>query len=549
MPTLEQVLADTMLHTAARGIGMSLARLPADHFVEPPAPNPVLDADSIPDNPIWSWTHDPAEPRVLRDITLRSRGMGMDHRMAVSVARSIRFGDVKLTFPGHREPVVLALESAFHCATYSLPNGRITDDASYLWRLPSEVDASIMHVFAYQFSGASVAPLSVEEIDALGADFMPLPLPDVLRRVLFGESAAVARLARPRVLVCVSLTCCKERNDCEPGGVLGGARLYPHVMVLSNVAGERVEVTIDVQRRDSAMTHGDPEMSPEIQPLYVTDTNDPSMIPWTYWHILFDYYTTRPYETFAARAGGRHGPETREPGEVCFADPSAQARTITGAVQALDTSFTPAYAPKVIQKQARQGEFDNIHLAPRMRLTVNSTYGSEPPVLLEDIAMAPFCVHDCLHTHLRWGKASGTPPKPMLGFDEHGTPHAKDAAPHVPPNQFVFVRLTSRHGFRYRAVATGPIVPGAWTCFMHHGMFYAVDVWSSGKELAARTAIQSNAMQRKEPYMFGGTDFPSTRVSWAAFYWRLRWGGRAYSRTEQAIHERLDVLDLERCMR
>lgn len=340
-------------------------------------------------------------------------------------------------------------------------------------------------------------------------------------------------------------------NDCEPGGVLGGARLYPHVMVMSNVTGERVEATIDIQRPATAMSHGDPEMSPEIRPLFVTDTNEPKVLPAVHWDNIFDYYTTRPYEDFGARSGGRHGSERREAGEVCFADPSAQERTTAGAVEVLNSMFTPAYEPRVIKKQARQGEFDNIHLAPRMQLEVSASYGSEPPVLLEDIAMAPFCVHDCLHTHLRWGRAGGDPPKAMLGFDNHGTPHAKDGAPHVPPNQHVFVRLTSQRSFRYRAVATGPIRAGVWTCFMHHGLFYAVDLWPGfgpyRDEFLAGTAVQGHANLRKEPYM-RGTNFPSALYSWAALYWRLRWGGRAISDTEQAIFERLNVLSLERCM-
>lgn len=557
MPTLEQVLADTMLHTAARGIKLPLERrVPTSAVPRPtPAPAPSTDADVIQTNPIWSWSHDPANPRALRDITIRSRGMGMNYDMAATVARSIEFGDVKFTFPGRQDAVVLPLVSAFHCATYALPSGRIADDASYLWRLPSEVDASIMHVFAYQLLGDAVAPLALDQIDALGVNFMPSPLADALHRVycvLAGESAAVATLAPPRVLVCVSLTCCKELNDAAPGEVVGAARLYPHVMVMSNVTGERIEATIEIQRPMTAMSHGDPEMSPRLAPLFVTDRNEPSIIPQVRWDNIFDYYTTQPHVDFADRPGGQHGPERREVGEVCFADPSARERTIAGAVAVLNSVFTPVHEPRSINKQARQGEFDNIHLAPRMRLEVRPTYGSEPPDVLEDIAMAPFCVHDCLHMHLRWGTA-GSPKKPLLGFSDNGAPHAKDGAPHVPPDQFVFIRLTSAQGFRYRAVATGPIVAGAWTCFMHHGLFYAIDVWpgpaSEAKIIAARMTVQDGAKQRMEPYMRGGTNFPSTRVSWAAFYWRLRWGGRGETRTDQSILERLKVLNLERCMR
>jgi hypothetical protein len=373
-----------------------------------------------------------------------------------------------------------------------------------------------------------------------------------VQRLVLGESAAVVTLAPPRVLVCVSLVCCKERNDCEPGEILGGARLYPHVMVLANGASERVEASIHVRRPASAMTHGDPEMTPQIEPLYVTDSNDPSIIP-PYWSHLFDYYETHPDRTFAARPGGLHGTEQRETGEVCFADPGAPARRIDGAVRVLNSQMSrPAYEPRTIEKQARQGEFDNIHLAPRMKMVVSAPNQAEPPVLLDDIAMAPFCVHDCLHTHLRWGATGGSSPLAMLGFDEAGVPHSKDGAPHVPPDQYVFVRLDSRRGFRYRAIASKTAQAGMWSCFMHHGMFYAVGISpfifdGNPFSFMARAVVQERARGRDEPFTII-TDFPSTEVSWAAYYWRLRWGGRAVSETDQEVQERLDILDLGRCM-
>jgi hypothetical protein len=94
---------------------------------------------------------------------------------------------------------------------------------------------------------------------------------------------------------------------------------------------------------------------------------------------------------------------------------------------------------------------------------------------------------------------------------------------------------------------------GQWTCFMHHGMFYAVGIWPEFWDPAwvyeklGRVGVESRALGRDEPFT-SATDFPSAKVSWAGFYWRLRWGGRAVSTTEQEVHERLDILDLERCM-
>ena len=57
-----------------------------------------------------------------------------------------------------------------------------------------------------------------------------------------------------------------------------------------------------------------------------------------------------------------------------------------------------------VRKLGGQGEFDNLHIAPRM--TVKPDLLKLNPKLqgLDSIVMAPFCIHDCFHMHWRWGE-------------------------------------------------------------------------------------------------------------------------------------------------
>ena len=72
-----------------------------------------------------------------------------------------------------------------------------------------------------------------------------------------------------------------------------------------------------------------------------------------------------------------------------------------------------------VLNSAGQGEFDNVHIAPKMFVPASAIdwpdFGvAGPPSMrrayesVKEITMAPFCVHDCLHMHVRWGEWIGT---------------------------------------------------------------------------------------------------------------------------------------------
>lgn len=47
--------------------------------------------------------------------------------------------------------------------------------------------------------------------------------------------------------------CAKERNDFEPGGVLGAGRLMPHFMIVTNLPVESMEAAVTLTRPSSPL--------------------------------------------------------------------------------------------------------------------------------------------------------------------------------------------------------------------------------------------------------------------------------------------------------
>ena len=352
------------------------------------------------------------------------------------------------------------------------------------------------------------------------------------------------------VIVTFSLTTCKQRSDFEPGEVLGAGRVYPHVMVTSNQGLEQVEAKLAIDRpATQSMTH-DAEMEPDIHGILMTDTNDnrtdvPEPFPLPLWSNFFDYY------------------ELNQPAGVEFAviDPARRGvRPVTGGIQREKASLlglgvrNPADIYEKVTtftKEPSQGDFDNLHLAPGMKF-------SDPSqgVSLSHIAMAPFCIHDCFHTHFRWGAlagASSTYPTAVLGFVGR-IPYSKIGRPLVPDDQTVFVKMTSNSSFEYRAVQRGSIQPARWSVFNHHGSAYALEVTGTGKVATARFTVAAVAIQQLEPFTRpNGSILPvldrdivsvNPSQSWAAFYQRLQFTGTA---SPDVWMPRVKILDIVRC--
>ena len=167
-------------------------------------------------------------------------------------------------------------------------------------------------------------------------------------------------------------------------------------------------------------------------------------------------------------------------------------------------------------KLPRQGAFDNMHVAPRMRMSPNANILRG--LRTEDIAMAPFCVHDCLHMHFRWGMAGSA--KWSRGFNDKYEPYSVDGATLVPHDQKVIVTCLSPSSFVYEGRVDAKVPAGRTTTFFHHGMSYANEVWSSVKVGMARASVDAFS---------AGFPFPidlRASTSWATFYWHLRFGGK-----------------------
>jgi len=175
-----------------------------------------------------------------------------------------------------------------------------------------------------------------------------------------------------------------------------------------------------------------------------------------------------------------------------------------------------------------QGEFDNLHIAPRMvaPLPVLKAYPAEPS--FKRIAMAPFCVHDCLHTHWRWGSANTD--KQSLGW-QGMQPFARAGAPLVPFNQKIIVELAAPNSFRYRAEVHAPIQGGQWQVIFHHGSAYALTINKLGK-LAKLGQFGLLTLGGEAPIERSGSN-------WAMFYWHLR-----YRHDLAGFQERIKVTNL-----
>lgn len=519
---------------------------------------------------IWSWKHDPSKPAVLEDLKILNRRL--DYKRRSRVLDRLEVKSVSTTVDGTRWD--LPLTPAFVVQKFSLEEGHLEGDDV----IPVTVDQSILVVFGYEFGssdGPGPVPLSKERADALGEDLMPLPpMQERLVRLLDDEDIAIT-VDSTRVLVALSVTCCKESQDHEPGELLWAAKIYPHVMVMGNRKLGETEVVIELERPehgDHGGGHGHGHGHEPVRPFFFTDTNTEQenvlfaalKIPRPYWQIIFDYYELNPTGFLALRSPSEVHPKART-GESCFVDADVGARRVEAAVQRSPNRVPPPgrsdsgmpedyyFEPEAIRKVARQGEFDNVHFAPPMRTTVVTNEGTAAVGLerLEDIIMAPFCVHDCFHTHLRWSDSEMNPDRAFTRGFAGSTPYQKRGAAMVPFGQSVYISLPNRHTLRYRAVQE-KIEPGLWEFYYHHGSFYAVTMPDAPLWVLKETLLDVNAEALGEPYSTD-CEFPSGKMNRIAeMYWRLQFGGYQHFRDDAGFsHHPLPRLrfDLSKCLK
>jgi hypothetical protein len=456
------------------------------------------------------WEYEPVGLDQVRNVTVRHRMMG-DMRMPV--LERVQWGEVSIGWGGNR--FTLPLQSDFVLANQFLREGQVPDSETGMWVLPMSLQSSFQRVFGYELAPDSPRP---RPLSNPGLDNLMQPC----TAVSGGTFQTVRTNGRGnetvplRVLVVLGLGCAGERKDFEPGGVLGAAKIIPHFMVMANYALRDITATITQARpaRTAHTTMDGERMEAEFHAGLWTDSNDnrygPPEMP--YWQAIFDYFWVDP--------------QTRLPMQMVKR--SAPRREISGMLQVLhdDVVAGPGgsgyagstYRPRTVVKLERQGEFDNLHIAPRMLLptALASKYPRSWPI--QSVAMAPFCVHDCLHTHWRWGNpyfplffGSGAN-KWVKGWSRGvgsrlGQPYRETGAPMVPHNQDVTVELLTPSSFRYTAQAQAPAA-GDWQVIMHHGSGYAMS-WTNMADLAKNTVN-----------ILSGSDSVS---SWTLFYLALRY--------------------------
>jgi hypothetical protein len=430
----------------------------------------------------------------VRNVTVRHRDM-CDMRM--SVCREVSWGGVKVIYQG--KTVSLPLTERFLLRTYYLASGTIPESNTGFWQLPMNLDQSLQRIFGFQIIAGQLQEMDVTAIDDY--NFMAPPSP-----LAFTQSRHEMRQGPPslRVMVCMAMGCAKERNDFEPGGLVGAVRLMPHLMLVANLPVESMEATIQLAREPIA-SHtrmGDEEMSTTVSSAFFTDSNT-ALSPYPRWNNLFDYYWIAPPVGVSTRVVRSDRPWTREAkGLVRQVDEDALGNATSAST----------HKPKLVKKTPRQGEFDNVHMAPKMKLP-NAILRTLPSNWPKEITMAPFCAHDCFHLHWRWGTQRLSPaPKWVRGWSKEA-PYKEAGAPMVPTNQDVDVKVTGPCSLNYTARITAPVA-GQWQVVMHHGAAYAI---STSPYFTEALPFIEDALTTD----LKGETFKEGR--WSAFYWHLRY--------------------------
>jgi hypothetical protein len=389
-------------------------------------------------------------------------------------------------------------------------------------------------------------------------------------------STAPATVSHMKVLVVLSLSTCRERSDYEPGGVVGMARIYPHIMVKADVPLRKIEATVRYDRPEKTTRKDPPDGLPdapmsccsgrydvahdEINAILVADANDNVQLPiplLPFWGNMFNYYRPDAFQTLGAT-----------PIKVVCTDRHDTREDDTGLVERDIVVNMVANPVLTVKKMPHQGEFDNLHMAPKLQLVHVTHVRIDDKMLpvdravlcLDEIAMAPFCAHDCFHMHWRWG--AGATSKWAIGWDETG-PHKVPGAPLVPLNQDVYLRLRSQYQASVHHVigrddgSVDPLPPLQWQVVKYQGAAYAVEMTGMISKMTVDLAYELWAAPPTF-YEFPDGAQPSkfeAHQGWeggknifignsnAMFYWHCRWTAQVADDDSVVLVERLRTDD------
>jgi hypothetical protein len=501
-PSLDALLKETMLG--------KIAPNPQWRYTWSPLPltepSPNLDADEefvYRSNPIWRFDSPTFTGAGVQVKNLTCKVRSMDY-MKMRALNLIEWGPVVIRSTECGGSINLPLTEEFLLRNRYVKEGFFGGSSDGYWQLPASVDQSFELVFGYELplTGPTSAPMPMSFADLSSDRFMPHTAA-VFHTDPAKDTLCTLRTPTFRVIVVVSLVCCKERYDFVPGNVLGAGRIYPLVMIVANSPLVQAVGSVKVTRpQQSAHTHimGE-EMTSAIGSAFFTDRNDPGYTGRPLWSNIFDYYYIDP-----------------PPGKYTLVTPSdrGQERTIRGGVTVHERTSgwgDEGTSDRDVRKLPGQGEFDNLHMAPKMvfpRQVRESEWNSGLRGL-DAIAMAPFCVHDCFHMHVRWSnKFDDNYNKGWVGQK----PYAAAGAPLVPGNQSVSLELLSPVSFLYTATAMNPD-PGQWQIIMHHGGAYAISINTLGN-------LAKDAVETLTPVVLR-IALSDSGCDWATFYWWLRY--------------------------
>lgn len=551
MSDLQSILRGLLFFQATDAAGLHAAATTIEGDLDSsPEPAPRDASGPFAQRAIWQWSqHNASGSDPLRITNLRCWPRSMGYAMGMVVEESLRFASPRITVAGHAQPIELPLTAQYQVARYHLREGFVPGTHS-LWPFQHEVDQSVALVFLYEVRpDGTLAPVTSEiwSMDGFMPDGPPVfhvPPSDTMSYALQFHFVAVV----------VSLVCCKEKNDFEPGGILFAGRFFPQISVISSEPLERVVASVEYQRPPSTPHHA-ADMDPPIRMAFYTDTNRhlARYILLPFWYDIFDYYQNtgiNPGLTYTMVDWARR-PRTIAAGaveEAAFIDggPSGHPHWLQRYAHDNYPSHYVGYVDRVFPKALGQGAFDSVHVAPSMKAWPNivpfdpDDQSYNAPIWRDtftSIRMAPFCEHDCVHTHWRWGASWGgvadavAPNKRYLKGFSGDRAAVTMGAPLVPSNHVIQVTSIDVRTFRYQAEAA-PVPAGTWQVVNHHGSAYSLFV-----EEAAGT-IGGESLGGLREAIAGGNS-----GQWAMIYWHMRW-----QPTSRGPVERLHVLDLARCI-
>jgi len=406
----------------------------------------------------WNFKLATTGPPTIADLTC----FLIEPKKSFDVCSELSFGDVAVAV-GNME-YELPLESDFILGIYTTDDGTIPKSNSHpLWRLAAEVTRGIQLVYGYRLRdkgrGLEPYPAGTDE------DF------DFFSEQARSNKRVKAKRARSKggagdadgdtttvdtstiiaeVLVCASLVCCSGAKDFEPTGNLESCRFYPQISLIASkrLSKARGRVTM-IRPSKSGMGHHS-DMTHQISAGLFTDRNQFKFSTRTAltatWEDIFDYYQIDPPDGLQLRA-------------VRLTNENMEPRLEEAHIRK-EWHFN-RLRDSVVKKSLRQGEFDNLHLAPKMKHKK------------KEVFMAPVCQHDCVHTHWRWG--NGITARNFRGWSAGANPEpfSKVGAPLVPPNQAVTITMTAGPGLHYDVFIDGPIEKQTLQVINHHGSAYA----------------------------------------------------------------------------